>query len=147
MGLIPAFLAHRRGHNFALWWLFGSGLLVVAIPLSLTLEPKQPGGLLRAPAPSRSDREGNTSPPRTPPGASGAALREPSKWGRYGKTPLVLLALVAFIDSVDRGIFNGVIPLVKDDFGFSDTSIGFIGTIFIVMSFIATIPAGYMADR
>jgi MFS family permease len=59
----------------------------------------------------------------------------------------MLLALVAFIDSVDRGIFNGVIPLVKDDFGFSDTSIGFLGTIFIIMSFVATIPAGYMADR
>lgn len=55
--------------------------------------------------------------------------------------------MVAFIDSVDRGIFNGVIPLVKDDLGFSDTRIGILGTIFIVMSFVATIPAGYMADR
>jgi len=36
---------------------------------------------------------------------------------------------------------------VKDELGFSDTRIGILGTIFIVMSFVATIPAGYMADR
>ena len=36
---------------------------------------------------------------------------------------------------------------MKDELGFSDTRIGILGTIFIVMSFVATIPAGYMADR
>jgi MFS family permease len=40
-----------------------------------------------------------------------------------------------------------VISLVKKDLHFSDTSIGFLGSVFILMSFVATIPAGYMADR
>jgi MFS family permease len=124
MGLIPAFLAHRKGHNFVLWWIFGSALLVVAVPYSMTLEPRRRGAQ-----------------------SVGSGTQVPSKWGRYGRAPIVLLALVAFIDSVDRGVFNGVISLVKKDLGFSDTSIGFIGSMFIVMSFIATIPAGYMADR
>jgi MFS family permease len=147
LGLIPGFMAFRKGHNFVLWWLFGSALFIFAVPLAMVLERKEPTQHLRAPARSQSDRGGNTAPPRTPLGASGAALRGAGKWGRYGRLPIVLLALVAFIDSVDRGVFNGVISLVKEDLGFSDTSIGFIGSMFIVMSFIATIPAGYMADR
>jgi MFS family permease len=59
----------------------------------------------------------------------------------------VLLALVAFIDSVDRGILPGVLSLVQDDLGFSDSQAGFLGSIAVLMSFVVTIPAGYMADR
>ncbi len=69
------------------------------------------------------------------------------EWGKYGRGPVVLLALVAFIDSVDRGILPGVLTLVQDDLGFSDTQAGFLGSIAILMSFLVTIPAGYMADR
>jgi MFS family permease len=68
-------------------------------------------------------------------------------WGRYGRTPVTLLALVAFIDSVDRGILPGVLTLVQDDLHFSDSQAGFLGSIAVLMSFVATIPAGYMADR
>jgi MFS family permease len=68
-------------------------------------------------------------------------------WGRYGRGPVVLLALVAFIDSVDRGILPGVLTLVQDDLGFSDSQAGFLGSIAVLMSFVVTIPAGYMADR
>ena len=57
------------------------------------------------------------------------------------------VALVAFIDSVDRGILPGVLELVQDDLGFSDTQAGFLGSIAVLMSFVVTIPAGYMADR
>ena len=48
---------------------------------------------------------------------------------------------------MDRGILNGVLELVEKDLGFSDTQLGLIGSIFVFMSFVATIPAGYMADR
>lgn len=68
-------------------------------------------------------------------------------WGTYGRAPVVLLALVAFIDSVDRGILPGVLSLVQDDLGFSDSQAGFLGSIAVLMSFAVTIPAGYMADR
>ena len=73
--------------------------------------------------------------------------RTKTDWGRYGRSPVTLLALVAFIDSVDRGILPGVLSLVQDDLGFSDSQAGFLGSIAVLMSFAVTIPAGYMADR
>jgi MFS family permease len=36
---------------------------------------------------------------------------------------------------------------VQDDLGFSDTQAGLLGSVAIFMSFLVTIPAGYMADR
>lgn len=68
-------------------------------------------------------------------------------WGKYGRRPLRLLALVAFIDAVDRGILPGVLSNVQDEFGFSDTAAGFLGTAFVLTSFLVTVPAGYLADR
>ncbi len=132
LGVIPGFMAYRKGHNFVLWWVFGSALFIFAVPFAMVLEQRD----------ARTRAEPRSAAPKAARGA-----QEPSTWGRYGRLPVILLALVAFIDSVDRGIFNGVISLVKKDLGFSDTRIGIIGTIFIVMSFVATIPAGYMADR
>jgi MFS family permease len=79
------------------------------------------------------------------------AVKESSRqkvdWGTYGRGPVVLLALVAFIDSVDRGILPGVLDAVQKDLGFSDTQAGLLGSIAVFMSFVVTIPAGYMADR
>lgn len=70
-----------------------------------------------------------------------------SKWGRYGRRPIILLALVGFIDSVDRGILPGVLTLVQDDLGFNDSQAGVLGSVFVLMTFVATLPAGYLADR
>ena len=68
-------------------------------------------------------------------------------WGRYGRGPVVILALVSFIDSVDRGILPGVLSLVQKDLGISDSQAGVLGSVFIFMSFLVAIPAGYLADR
>ena len=78
--------------------------------------------------------------------ATGAA---PAKggWGRYGRRPAVVLALVALIDSVDRGILPGVLTEVQDDLGFSDTQMGALAAAFVVAGFLVAIPAGYLADR
>jgi MFS family permease len=48
---------------------------------------------------------------------------------------------------VDRGILPGVLSLVQKDLGFSDSQGGVLGSVFILMTFLAVIPAGYMADR
>jgi MFS family permease len=58
-----------------------------------------------------------------------------------------ILALVAFIDSVDRGILPGVLTKVQDDLHFSDTRAGVLGTAFILSGFLVVLPAGYLADR
>jgi len=69
------------------------------------------------------------------------------RWGTYGRRPLVVLSLVAFVDSVDRGILPGVLSDVQDDLGFSDFQAGLLGTAFVLASFLVVVPAGYLADR
>lgn len=58
-----------------------------------------------------------------------------------------MLSLVAFVDSVDRGILPGVLSDVQDDLGFSDFQAGMLGTAFVLASFLVVVPAGYLADR
>ena len=40
LGLIPAFLAKKKGHNFGLWWLYGWALFIVAIIHVMFIEDK-----------------------------------------------------------------------------------------------------------
>lgn len=39
LGLITGAIAYCKGHSFLLWWLFGTGLLIVALPLVLFQKP------------------------------------------------------------------------------------------------------------
>lgn len=39
LGLIPAAIAHAKGHDFALFWLYGVLLLIVATPHAILLTP------------------------------------------------------------------------------------------------------------
>lgn len=39
LGLIPAFIAQKKGRSFRDWWLFGSGLFPVALPMSILIKP------------------------------------------------------------------------------------------------------------
>jgi MFS family permease len=73
--------------------------------------------------------------------------QERAGWGTYGRRPARLLAAVAFIDAVDRGILPGVLTQAQDDLGFSDTRAGLLGTAFVLTGFLVVLPAGYMADR
>jgi MFS family permease len=68
-------------------------------------------------------------------------------WGTYGRRPARVLAAVAFIDAVDRGILPGVLTKVQDDLGFSDTQAGILGTAFVLTGVLVVLPAGYLADR
>lgn len=40
LGLIPAFIAQRKGRSFLEWWLFGTGLFPIALPMALLLKPE-----------------------------------------------------------------------------------------------------------
>lgn len=40
LGVIPAIIASNKGHFFWGWWLFGTLLFVVALPVSLLISPK-----------------------------------------------------------------------------------------------------------
>ena len=80
-------------------------------------------------------------------GTEATPTKTKTDWGKYGRNPVIVLALVAFIDSVDRGILPGVLDDVQDDLGFNDFEAGFLGTAFVLAGFLAVLPAGYLADR
>jgi hypothetical protein len=39
LGLIPAMIARGKGRRFALWWVYGFLLFIVALPHALLLKP------------------------------------------------------------------------------------------------------------
>ena len=41
LGLIPAYIASRKGKKFVDWWFFGAGLFPLALPMSLMIKPDQ----------------------------------------------------------------------------------------------------------
>lgn len=91
------------------------------------------------------DTDDSTEPADTERGAIGRPAR--AGWGPYGRRPARVLAAVAFVDAVDRGILPGVLTQVQDDIGFSDTQAGLLGTAFVLTGFLVVLPAGYLADR
>jgi MFS family permease len=60
---------------------------------------------------------------------------------------MLLLALVNIVDHIDMAIIRGVAPFVQDEFGLSDLQLGTLGSAFVLVNGIATIPAGWLADR
>ena len=68
------------------------------------------------------------------------------KWG-YAKKPLYVLSAVALIDQIDVSILRGVLPHLEKEFGLSDFQLGLLGFAFVFVNAIATIPAGWFADR
>jgi len=39
IGLVPAFIAQKKGKSFLLWWLYGAMLFIVALPHSIWIKP------------------------------------------------------------------------------------------------------------
>lgn len=69
-----------------------------------------------------------------------------AKWG-YAKKPLYVLSGVALIDQIDVSILRGVLPQLEKEFGLNDFQLGLLGFAFVFVNAIATIPAGWFADR
>lgn len=40
IGLIPAFIARRKGKSFLLWWFYGAMFFIAAMPHSLLIKPE-----------------------------------------------------------------------------------------------------------
>jgi len=43
VGLLPAFLAYRKGRNFYDWWVFGAILFPIALVAVILIKPRQVG--------------------------------------------------------------------------------------------------------
>ena len=41
LGLIPAFIADKKGRNFYLWWFFGALIFIIALPVALLIGPDE----------------------------------------------------------------------------------------------------------
>jgi MFS family permease len=54
---------------------------------------------------------------------------------------------INFLNYMDRYVGAVVAPLVKKEFGLSDTEIGLLGSAFLLVYAIAALPFGYWADR
>src|SRR5918997_267772 len=66
---------------------------------------------------------------------------------RFPLTPLFVMALVSLVDQIDVSVARGVLPVLEDEWLLSDTELGLITSVFVVVSAIATIPAGWVADH
>ena len=61
--------------------------------------------------------------------------------------PLVVLSMVNLVDQTDTNILRGVLPFIEDEFNASDFQLGALGFAFVFINALATIPAGWLADR
>ncbi len=60
---------------------------------------------------------------------------------------LAVLALINFVNFADRQVLNPLFPLLRQHFGVSDTWLGSLPMVLLVILAIASIPSGYLADR
>jgi MFS family permease len=58
-----------------------------------------------------------------------------------------VMAAVSLVDQIDVSVARGVLPVLEDEWHLSDTELGLITSVFVVVSTIATIPAGWVADH
>jgi MFS family permease len=70
------------------------------------------------------------------------AVRTPTGWW-----PLGVLAFANLVDQFDQGVLRGVLPQLEEYWGLTDFQLGLLGFAFVFMNVLATIPAGWMADR
>ena len=91
------------------------------------------------PGPGRSRRRGLGGPPPEGVSAHDAAP--------FGWAPIVVLFLVGIVDRLESSVIAGVLPLIQQEWGVSDTWLGAIPTAAAIAGAIVTLPAGYVADR
>ena len=66
---------------------------------------------------------------------------------RWPWTLLALLVSVNLVNYLDRQLIFPLFPYLKDEFGLTDFRLGLLGTVFIVVHALASLPFGWLADR
>ncbi|QYC42105.1 Hexuronate transporter [Nonomuraea coxensis DSM 45129] len=77
-----------------------------------------------------------------PPGGITPTDPNPFGWG-----PFVVLFIVGMVDRIEANLMSGVLPLIQEEWGFSDTAAGSIPTAAALAAALVALPAGYLADR
>ncbi|MCU1603153.1 MAG: hypothetical protein JWO22_3862 [Frankiales bacterium] len=70
-----------------------------------------------------------------------------TRWGRFGKRPLMVLCLVGLVDAFDRGVLPAVLEAVQRDLHISDSQAGLLNTALILAALTLAVPGGRLADR
>ena len=60
---------------------------------------------------------------------------------------LAVLALINFVNFADRQVLNPLLPLLRTHFGVTDSQLGSLQTVLLIVLAVASIPSGYLADR
>ncbi len=66
---------------------------------------------------------------------------------RYARWALLVLFAINLFNYVDRHIISGVLQLVGEDLALSDAELGALGSAFMVLYMLASIPLGMLGDR
>lgn len=61
--------------------------------------------------------------------------------------PLLLLTMIYGLNVADQYLVPTVFPLLKDEFGLSDSSLGILSGSYVIVVMLFSIPFGYIADR
>jgi MFS family permease len=66
---------------------------------------------------------------------------------RYAWYVLILLALINFMNYLDRQVMFALYPYVQEDLGFTDFELGLLAPAFLIVHSLFSIPGGVLADR
>jgi branched-chain amino acid transport system ATP-binding protein len=100
-------------------------------------------GVATAPTPPEAGIETPLAPSRTPrpPFQLTRRLVGTSRW------PLFLLTAIYALNVTDQYIVPTLFPLLKQEFGLSDSALGILSSSYVIVVMIGTVPFGYLADR
>jgi len=65
----------------------------------------------------------------------------------FGWGPAMVLVAINLVDRIDASIVTGILPQLKEQWGISDTLGGAIPFAALIAGALASLPAGYLADR
>lgn len=65
----------------------------------------------------------------------------------FGWAPVWAMVLVTLVDRIETSVVAGALPILQDEFGFSDAAGGAIPAAVGIAGLIMTLPAGLIADR
>jgi len=66
---------------------------------------------------------------------------------RQQRILLIVLALINFFNYLDRQVIFPLFNSIKLEFGISDFELGLLGTVFMLVHSVASLPLGYFADK
>ncbi len=61
--------------------------------------------------------------------------------------PLILLTAIYALNVTDQYVVPTLFPLLKQEFGLSDSALGILSSSYVIVVMIGTVPFGYLADR